>query len=378
MLRKTDIPYPVKLIPYSDELLSSYLTRTAEAMGLTLRSLYNQSLDKLNKSIAHDIDQIQDDPFFSQVAYKTRCTPGVIQSLSLTSLVGKAFPRIKKNGMTAGLIAKGRFLAKEQLHGVQYCPECFKESVYIRKRWRCSWITVCDKHQIKLLDACPHCDKPIVFFLMHGLVKNKGFCGYCEKSLTYDIDLETSDPLVLNLTTRIISMMNTGWMCSVMRSPLFGLSFLRGYCRLLTQLSIDPKVHSLSHLIQDQCTAPFKPTVPKPKRMFEQLRIDDRYKATWCVSRLLDNYPHNYIQFIRESKLQLYKITPQILNCYWLDMTFQWNLMKPYYKPSESEVVRATKYLLNKNKKVSVRQIRQLVGFCFDHEPYLDRIKKLL
>ena len=378
MLKRADIPYPVKLLPHEDELLTSYLTRTATAMGLTLRSLCSQSLNNNMKSIAHDIDQINDDVFFSQIAHKTRCKYETIKSLSLVSLVGKVIPCIKKNGMTSGLIAKGRFLAKNQLHGVQYCPECFKESVYIRKHWRCSWISVCDKHQVKLLDACQNCDKPIVFFLMHGINQNKAFCGYCEESLTHGIQMGSADVKVTKFTKNIIEMINTGWMNKIGSHSLYGLSFTLGYSRLLTQLSINPKTHLLIHVIQTKYNAPFEMTSAKPKQMFEQLRIEDRYQSTWCITRLLLDYPENYVDLIRESRLQLYKITPRSFNCYWLDTPFKWSIMKPSYKPSEFEVTQAAKYLINKNEKVSVRQVRLLVDYCFDHEPYLYRIKKML
>jgi len=46
-------------------------------------------------------------------------------------------------------------------HYSQVCPHCLAEGGYLRDAWDLSHVTVCVKHRVRLVDACPSCSVPL-------------------------------------------------------------------------------------------------------------------------------------------------------------------------------------------------------------------------
>lgn len=61
----------------------------------------------------------------------------------------------------------------------KYCPECLNEDFYHRLYWDVSFVTVCTKHKILLLETCPRCSKKI---RLARLMQNQCTCGYIYES----------------------------------------------------------------------------------------------------------------------------------------------------------------------------------------------------
>jgi hypothetical protein len=74
----------------------------------------------------------------------------------------------------------GVFHRIRRRHGLQFCPECLAlQPVYLRA-WRLSFVTHCPVHGRRLLDACPHCDAPVV---PHRQFPGRALCHVCHRPL---------------------------------------------------------------------------------------------------------------------------------------------------------------------------------------------------
>lgn len=52
-----------------------------------------------------------------------------------------------------------------------FCPSCLKESAYIRQFWEHGYVTCCPRHNVRLVDQCDGCNKPIA--------KSREYLAYC-------------------------------------------------------------------------------------------------------------------------------------------------------------------------------------------------------
>ena len=62
----------------------------------------------------------------------------------------------------------------------RYCPDCLKQSGYLRLRWRLAFSSVCPTHRCQLSDICELCRSPVY---TNALINPK-VCPTCEGDLT--------------------------------------------------------------------------------------------------------------------------------------------------------------------------------------------------
>lgn len=89
-----------------------------------------------------------------------------------------ALPKYGLWPWTLGLGARNR----RYRGGVQYCPGCFDQDLkpYLRRHWRFSWNTVCPLHNVRLIDSCPRCRKPLEPHRLEAVHSSKlSTCASC-------------------------------------------------------------------------------------------------------------------------------------------------------------------------------------------------------
>lgn len=71
--------------------------------------------------------------------------------------------------------------------GVQYCPDCLAEDKfpYFRIHWRYAWHTVCQRHDVMLLDRCHGCASAIQPHRLTVESASMGACPICGCDLKY-------------------------------------------------------------------------------------------------------------------------------------------------------------------------------------------------
>lgn len=173
--------WPFRVLPHEDELLSSYLVRTAHSHGL---SPYRFCAFHFGGSPVwnRDIDRSAPDALLKSIADKAQLDLVTVTAMTLRDIaVAVSSATRSENGIAPWLNSVGVFHRKRRRWGLQYCPTCLAQRPSFRRPWRLSLTTICDVHGGKLLDACPHCDAPVV---PHRQSLSPQLCHSCNRSLT--------------------------------------------------------------------------------------------------------------------------------------------------------------------------------------------------
>lgn len=120
---------------HADESLNGYFMRLAEENFLGSSSALLRPVGIRLKAQYSDLE-------LSTVAQCHGLDEQRLQQLA-------KFPQIR------GSLAAGAFLRKA---AVAVCPECLRQSGYIRQAWHHELFTACPMHQVLLIDQCPQCE----------------------------------------------------------------------------------------------------------------------------------------------------------------------------------------------------------------------------
>jgi hypothetical protein len=147
--------------PLADELLSSWLLRTALHNGMKPQS-FCKMLWPDRTFWNRSIDRYASAEVTMELAAVTGTSLSSINQLSLSVFEGILFPAIVRNGNTPWILPLGIFHRKFLRTGLVYCPLCLGEGEpYFRRRWRFSFATVCLHHGTLLQEECTACHAPI-------------------------------------------------------------------------------------------------------------------------------------------------------------------------------------------------------------------------
>lgn len=103
----------------------------------------------------------------------------------------------------------------------RFCPQCIATDLvpYLRIEWRFKDWTVCPKHQVKMLERCPHCGAPILGTMpCLGMSEDDealgvGHCTFCERPLattTESYPQTWVSPTKLKVQNAIVSAVRRG------------------------------------------------------------------------------------------------------------------------------------------------------------------------
>lgn len=176
------------VVPYKDELLSSWLLRMVINANSYGTEFYN-SLGAYKDVWYRDIDRQVPLDFYEFIQKNTPYSVEEVKSLSLTSFDGKIYEQDNPNGANKWirqLSFRGRIPTSFYL---LYCPLCLSTNTpYYKKIWRIKFVNICTKCGIYLRNSCPHCMQPIHFF-RNGVGKNRKMdvkltdCFNCGKNI---------------------------------------------------------------------------------------------------------------------------------------------------------------------------------------------------
>lgn len=173
---------PIRPKPHRDEILSSWLIRTAMANGLEPNSLMIAILNEYrfwNK----DIDRNISDKHIYLISKALSTKQEVVKNLTLEPLIQDILsqPKISNEKMWLFVIPTGQRGA-HRTKGIHFCPKCLSSNApYLKKQWKLAWNVACPIHKIKLISKCNKCgfvfsphlikyDKPKIFICPN--------CGY--------------------------------------------------------------------------------------------------------------------------------------------------------------------------------------------------------
>ena len=169
--------WPIHLKVLEHESLTSWLARTASALGLGLNALCRLVFQK------HNIRVLDLDVGVSREMLNTLSN---LSGLPYEHLYDATFLGhehfywfFKRRDKRFWLYSPISLPPKKR--GIAICPKCLTESQspYYRKQWRLSYTTVCKSHQQQLIDCCPRCSKRFYACSLHLLGPGPLICDRC-------------------------------------------------------------------------------------------------------------------------------------------------------------------------------------------------------
>jgi hypothetical protein len=189
-----DSMFRIRPLPLNDELLSSWLIRTAylhHSDPATFLNLYFPEYDY--HLWDNDLDLYNNNSFLNRLSLKTGYKKEIFYGMTLKSYEGRLSETIHYNNRNAFIMPIFRRKRNIRQHAQRICPLCLKEDKqpYLRKKWRLFFSTACIKHKCFLIDKCPSCGEP---FVIHKRLYDGDF-PHCRKC---GFSFKTAEPEFIN------------------------------------------------------------------------------------------------------------------------------------------------------------------------------------
>lgn len=158
--------WPAHPKPFSDEILSSWIVRVAEANGIKLQTLCWLLFGNDRSPWNRDIDRSAPKWLLHTICEHTGTNYWDAYHSTLTTYRNRLYPYRQTVGQLRWVLPIRAYGMKRHGGGIQFCPACLASDVvpYFRKVWRVALFTYCPIHQVMLHDACPACGVPIAFY----------------------------------------------------------------------------------------------------------------------------------------------------------------------------------------------------------------------
>lgn len=274
---------------HEGELLSSYLVRCAHAHGSTAYRFLH--LFWPNKAIWNrDVDRTRDDAWIDDLARATGIPPERLRVATLTGLLEKLNGRVNAHGDLRFLLSSGIYHRTRRRHGVQFCPECLAESKpWFRQQWRLGFVVWCERHRRRLLDACPHCDAPVI---LHRTPPGAlASCHACNRSLLLVTERHRDSVVPAEVTwlqSQLVHQLTSG------TAELFprGVSIRDSFCIVRAIISVVANsCGTKAHDVADDLAG--DRGQPQP-RVFERLRVSQRIALLSRATPWLRDWPTGF------------------------------------------------------------------------------------
>lgn len=373
--------YDFLVIPQSqpDELLSSWLTRTAFTHGYPLTTFISLFLKHDGSALSRiDIDFKEDPILFEKLANKSRFSIEQIVQMSLRSEEGYLFE--SDHGLYPP--KQIRILKDKRTHyGLMFCPKCLEEDIhpYYRKQWRYHFCNACTKHNIFLIDRCGICQERVRITKMK-VSETLTLCSKCGRDLRLTSTHSIPDSLVYGIEaiTWFEEGLSNGYftVCGVQIRSLFIFQVHTIFSALLDK---GAQLHLEAFPMIDQYKV-----LCKKEEVYHSKKAALIYKNFYLnamVYYLLQNLPNHLKQFAADNHLTHRDFIHGFQNKpFWYQRMID-ELVPMQNKIgreiSKSEVVGAINYLKNRGKKVTQESVAGIVGCHFTiHKQFVQIYKK--
>lgn len=385
---------PIHLKPQKDEILSSWLVRLAMAHGMKVHSF--SSISFSNKAVWNrDIDKCADNDLLQSLSSLSATSIERVNETTLANLEGFLYERHNKYGPNPWILPIGVYHRKRVQFGMQFCSLCLSEDEipYFRRKWRLTFMVVCERHKIVLNDRCFKCQSPVNFHRnelgsFHKLVAtsmticyfchadlrecSKGFEGYLVKD---------SEILFIN---KILGAINEGSIKVSDNERVYSILFFQVLHQLMKTLAKnDRRVIKLRKTIIKESESilsnDFDFKEYNQKLDIQEQSINIRRELLFFAEYLLNDWSHGFVRLSRECKIwssfwlknmdgspwKRSRTAP-----FWFWKVIHENLYRKRYYPTKMETEEALKYLLKRNSVANRSVISRLLGMTYIRRNY--------
>jgi len=367
--------------PQPDELLSSWLTRTAFTHGYPLTTFISMFLKHDGSALSRiDIDFKEDPILFEILAKKSRFSIEQITHMSLRSEEGHLFE--SDHGLYPPKQIR-KLKDKRTHYGLMFCPKCLGEDThpYYRKQWRYHFHNACTKHKVFLIDRCGSCQERVRITKMKKVSDSITLCSKCGRDLRLTSARRIPDSLAYGIEA-------IEWFEKGLIDGYFTIGGVQIRSLFIFQ------VHTIFSALLDRgeplCLAAF-PMIDhyialcKKEELYHSKKATPIYKNFYLnamVYYLLQNFPFHLKRFAVDNHLTHrdfihgFQNKPFWYQCMIDELVPMQN--KIGREISESEVIGAIKYLKSISEKVTQESVAGTIGCHFTiHKQYANIYKKV-
>jgi hypothetical protein len=366
-------------LPQKDELLSSWLTRSAFAHGMTLNNFFSHFIRHDGTALTRtDMDFQLKPKLIENIAKSSNIAIETIQQMSLRSEEGYLYT---SDGLCPPKAIR-KLIDKRTHFGLMYCPLCLAEDKhsYYRKQWRYLFYNACPKHGIYLKDRCGICFESIKLKNMH--IKSQiVFCHNCGRDLRLTRPVKVQNKHQYGLEA-------IRWFDQGLKKGYFVINNYKVHSLFVFQAFTNLRylINRQNHLILNDFLMfdDYKKLCKKLKH-YSSKKCGPIYKdffMTAIIYYLFQNYPHNLQNVALENNLTHRDFTHGFKNIpFWYKEMIDEVIPiqnKVGREISESEVVGAINYLKKLRKNVTQESVAEVVG-CHStvHKGFVKTYKKV-
>lgn len=364
-----DYIWPIHPQRLPDELLSSWLVRIAQALGLKLHTFTRLGLPGF-AIWNRDIDKTAQPELLELIAKRTERNLSEIEQATLTF----------ENILVAGKIAPGRsqwvmplgiYHRTHRNLGLSFCPTCLNEDEvpYFRRSWRLAFSVICVKHRIQMHNCCPQCGAAVTFFRhdfkdksdLHPL--NMAECYYCNYDLRLVQPIEVKDTVFLNFISNLHNILQTE-VAYINDKPIYSFLYFDGIRQLFKLITLDRYGIRLRKAIENQTQiimTPFQNN--KHQNSIETLPFGVRSDALQLLSWLMQDWPRRFISTVEQSNLTRSRLERDMGYLpYWFESVISQYFDRRTYSPSNEETNSAFLWLSRNRSQMTKKALINSLG----------------
>lgn len=363
--------WPVHPHRIGDELLSSWIVRTAHANRIKLQTFTTLGFGRAAALWNRDIDRSASDDLLQALSEQTGSSIDELRDGMLSSYEGRLFERHNAVGNTDWILPLGIYHRTRKRYGVQFCSQClfFDPVPYFRRQWRLAFSTICDVHGTMLHDRCPSCGAPVIFF-RNDLGRRRNYrigdmvsCWLCNFDYRHASAYGPVGPdgkTIAELRS-LTTFYQMGWWSLGGVGIPYGHLFFDVLHHLVMLLSNRRGVALIDALAAE---VGWRPTVEREHCAgpFELLPVLARHQFLVTALWLLDEWPLRFVRIARRAGLTQSRILLGETLPYWFESEIKMCLGAGYGSPTVEEARHAAAYLAKRGNSVSGAAVGRLIG----------------
>ncbi|MDX9958627.1 MAG: TniQ family protein, partial [Spirochaetia bacterium] len=287
------------------------------------------------------------------------------------SYEGVLFEKHNFNGINRWLLPMGVYHRTRRRKGITFCPLCLfdDEEPYFRRRWRLALSTVCETHGSLMLDACPSCEAPVMYFrreLGHrdkAVIDSLALCHNCGFDLRRGpaIDPPGPDGKTLAILRSLNTFHDMGWWYCGDETQHYGFAYFDVLHHLATYLTSAPGTRLLK-LAECDIGQRILSTSELCRMPLEQRAIQQRHRLLTLALWLLDDWPQRFVTSCRRAGLTSSRIMRSETFPFWFQSVVESELAAGIYMLSPVEIQSAVRLLESKGQPVTIASVSILLG----------------
>ncbi|RSK23846.1 TniQ family protein [Hymenobacter metallilatus] len=299
--------WPAFVLPKEDELLSSWLLRNIHAHHMKAHSFCKivwPSLAFWNR----DLDRMAHPQVWQLMARKVGISAARSYQTTLASYEGLLFKRAFFKGAASWILPLGIYHRTYTHYGMQFCPSCLRRdgiTPYYRRWWRLALAVGCPKCGCWLLDACPFCERPVMFH--RGEIGRKNELAAYPLSCCTSCYTDLADLQSEQLPAQLLSHQQQWYQRLAVSTEGQGqyeyFDVLHQVLMLLS--SKRPSLQRFQRAVAENAGVAFYQPSGGFENRIEALRVDDRRRIVGQAVWLLDEWPFRLQEVIRSTNTRL-------------------------------------------------------------------------